>query len=159
MGVEEQSVQWSSADRVAIVVADFYRDLAEDLLRGARARLTSEGLGDPQVEVFRVPGAWELPLAVQRLAAGGRFAALIALGAVIRGQTTHDRHLNRFVSLSLGELSLKYDLPIAFGVLTCKNIKQARRRADPAGRDKGGEAAAAAVAMLRLLRSMDSPHG
>lgn len=127
-----------------------------DLLRAAQSTLVSAGFPETQIEVTWVPGAWEIPLAVQRLAQKGSFAAIIALGVVIRGQTTHDRHINRFVSLSIGELSLKYELPIAFGLLTCKNVKQALRRADPQGRNKGGEAAAAAVEMIRVLRAIDA---
>jgi 6,7-dimethyl-8-ribityllumazine synthase len=128
--------------------------MTEGLLRGAQGKLIDEGLGEGQLDVVWVPGAWEIPLAAQQIARRGNNAAIIALGVVIRGQTTHDRHINRFVSLSIGKLSLQYEIPIAFGLLTCKNVKQALRRADPKGRNKGGEAAAAAVEMIRVLRTI-----
>ncbi len=148
-----------ATDRFAIVVSQYNREMTEDLLRGAQGKLIDEGVVDGQMDVVWVPGAWEIPLAAQRLARAGRYAAIIALGVVIRGQTTHDRHINRFVSLSIGKLSLQYEVPIAFGLLTCKNVKQALRRADPKGRNKGGEAATAAVEMIRVLRSiLPDPH-
>lgn len=145
-----------SSERIAIVVSMFNQELTENLLRGARLTLSERGVSEDQIDVVRVPGAWELPLAVQRLAQLKQHVAMIALGAVIRGQTTHDRHINRFVSLSIGKLSLQYDLPIAFGLLTCKTVKQAVRRADPQGRNKGGEAAAAAIEMVHVLRAIRS---
>jgi 6,7-dimethyl-8-ribityllumazine synthase len=143
-----------SAHRYGIAVSRYNREMSEDLLRGARERLASEGIGDEQLDVIWVPGAWELPLAIQRLAQMRRHTALIALGVVIRGQTSHDRHINRFVSLALGKLSLRFNLPIAFGVLTCNTLKQALRRSDPNSRNKGGEAAAAALEMVRVLGTL-----
>ncbi len=142
-------------DKIAVVVSRYHLELTDDLLRGTRQRLLAGGAKDSQIEVTFVPGAWEIPLAVQRLALSRRFAAIIALGVVIRGQTTHDRHINQFVSLSIGKLSLQYELPIAFGLLTCKNVKQAMRRADPQGRNKGGEAASAALEMIQVLRAIE----
>jgi 6,7-dimethyl-8-ribityllumazine synthase len=140
--------------RFAIVVSRFNESMTADLLAGALAAFADAGLAEDRIDVVWVPGAWEIPLALQRLAAGKKYAALVALGVVIRGQTTHDRQINRFVSLSIGELSLKYDVPIALGVLTCKTAKQALRRCDPRDRNKGGEAARAALEMARLLNSL-----
>lgn len=141
-------------DVVGIVVSRFNREVTDGLLQGARAKLSALGVSDAQIEVVFVPGAWEIPLALQQMSRSNRYAALIALGAVIRGQTTHDRHINRFVSLSIGKLSLEYGIPIVFGVLTCKTTKQALRRADPQEMDKGGEVAATAVEMVHVLRSI-----
>lgn len=136
--------------RVAIVVSRFNEALTADLLRGATTTLVEQGIEETRIDVAWVPGAWEIPLALDRLARTGRYGALLALGVVIRGETTHDRQINRFVSLSIGELSLKYSVPIGMGLLTCNNTKQALRRADPARRNKGGETARAALEMLRL---------
>ncbi len=150
----ENVIELRADDKISVVVSQYHRELTDELLCGTRERLFAGGAQESQIEVTFVPGAWEIPLAVQRLAQTRRFAAIIALGVVIRGQTTHDRHINRFVSLSIGKLSLQYDLPIAFGLLTCKNIKQAMRRADPKGHNKGGEAASAALEMIQVLRAI-----
>jgi 6,7-dimethyl-8-ribityllumazine synthase len=154
MANANSTVELQPGDRLAIVVSRYHREMTDDMLRGAQHRLSELGWAESQVDVVFVPGAWEIPLAVQRIAQTKRYAAIIALGVVIRGQSTHDRHINRFVSLSIGKLSLQYGLPIAFGLLTCKSAKQALRRADPKGHDKGGEAASAAVEMIRVLRSI-----
>lgn len=145
---------WQPTDRLGIVVSRFNLEVTEGLLRGSLQKLSEHGLGAGQVDIFWVPGAWEIPLTLQQLAKTNRHLALIALGAVIRGQTTHDRHINRFVSLSIGKLSLEYGIPISFGVLTCKTTKQALRRSNPDGRNKGGEAAEAAIEMIRVLRAI-----
>lgn len=152
--IESEPTGPRGTDRIAIVVSRYNQEMTDDLLRGARQKLSEEGVAEGQIDVLGVPGAWEIPLAAQRLAQTKRYAAIITLGVVIRGQTTHDRHINRFVSLSIGKLSLQYEVPIAFGLLTCKTVKQALRRSDPKGRNKGGEAAAAAVEMIRVLRSI-----
>lgn len=142
--------------RVAIVVARFNEIMTANLLRGATASLLENGVADEHIDVVWVPGAWEIPLALEQLARRQRYAALVALGVVIRGETSHDRQINRFVSLSIGELSLKYSVPIGMGLLTCNTSKQAERRADPDRYNKGAEAARAALEMLRLCLTLAS---
>jgi 6,7-dimethyl-8-ribityllumazine synthase len=136
--------------RFGIVVARFNESLTTNLMQGAIAELLAAGVAEQRIDVAWVPGAWEIPFVLQQLSRSERYAALIALGVVIRGETVHDRQINRFVSLSIGELSLKYNVPIGMGLLTCKTTKQAERRSDPHGRNKGGEAARAALELLRL---------
>ena len=110
-----------SNGRFAIVRATFYEDLAERLTAGARRALAEEGVGDDTIDVHDVPGAFELPLAARACAQSGRYAAVICLGAVIKGETTHDEHINRQVSASLGQIALETGLPVLFGVLTWLN--------------------------------------
>ena len=88
-------------------------------------RCIAHGVPDDAIDVARVPGAWEIPLVAQRFARQGDYAAVICLGAVIRGETTHDQHINRQVSHSLGQIALEFDLPVLFGVLTCNTMEQA----------------------------------
>jgi 6,7-dimethyl-8-ribityllumazine synthase len=101
-----------------------------------------------------VPGAWELPVAAQRLARRDEIKAVICLGAVIQGETTHDQYINHQVSASLGQLALEYDLPVLFGVLTCQTMEQALNRAGGSMGNKGVEAARAALEMMGLFGDM-----
>lgn len=137
--------------RVGIVVSRYNDTITNRLLQGALATLTAAGLADDAVDVCWVPGAWELPLVAQELSRDDRYAALVCLGAVIRGETTHDEHINRQVSLSLGQIALDARLPVAFGVLTCNTLEQALQRAGGNVGNKGHEAAEAALEMIRLL--------
>src|SRR5690349_20679516 len=115
--------------RFAIVVSRYNATITGKLLQGAIETLVQAGIADDDIDVAWVPGAWEIPLIAQRLAETGRFAAVLTLGAVIKGETTHDEHINRQVSLSLGEISLVTGVPIAFGVLTVNSLEQAINRA------------------------------
>lgn len=144
----------SVSGRIAIVVSSYHGDLTEKLADGARATLQAGGIPAQRIEEFTVPGAWELPLASRWICDTGKFVAIIALGVVIRGETSHDQHINRFVSLSLGQLSLDAGIPIAFGLLTCDTLGQARDRSGGKVGNKGNEAAEAALAMLRLRQTI-----
>ena len=108
------------------------------------------------LDVVRVPGAWEICLATKQLAATGRYAGLICLGAVVRGETTHDQHINRFVSQAIGQLSLEFNLPIGFGVLTCNSFQQAQERSGGSVGNKGHEAALAMLEMVQLAGQVAS---
>ena len=99
-------------------------------------------------------GPGEIPIVAQRLAQSGQYAAIITLGAVIRGETTHDEHINRGVSLALIEIALSNDLPVLFGVLTCNSMEQAIHRAGGNVGNKGSECAEAALKMVGLLKSL-----
>jgi 6,7-dimethyl-8-ribityllumazine synthase len=101
-----------------------------------------------------VPGAWEVPLAADRLAQSRRYAGVLCLGAVIRGETTHDEHINRQVSLSLGQIALQSGVPVLFGVLTCNSVEQAIQRSGGSHGNKGEECALAALEMARLLAKL-----
>jgi 6,7-dimethyl-8-ribityllumazine synthase len=140
--------------RFAIVVSRYNESLTSKLLAGAVATLTTHGVPDQAIDVAWVPGAWEIPLVAQRCAAAGRYAAVLCLGAVIRGETTHDQHINRQVSLSLGRISLDTGIPVLFGVLTCNTLEQAIHRSGGNVGNKGAECAEAALEMVSLLRKL-----
>jgi 6,7-dimethyl-8-ribityllumazine synthase len=141
-------------DRIAIVVAQWNRNVTERLLDGAIAALRQAGVADDAIDVVRVPGSWELPVAAQRFAASGEHVAVIALGAVIKGETTHDEHINRGVSLALANMAVEYDVPVMLGLLTCHTMQQAIERAGGKVGNKGAECAEAALAMAGLLKRL-----
>jgi 6,7-dimethyl-8-ribityllumazine synthase len=143
-----------AAGRLGIVVSRYNDSITRKLLAGALSTLAEHGVGDDRVDVAWVPGAWEIPLVAQRMAAGGRYAAVICLGAVIRGETTHDEHINRAVSIGLGDLGLHTGVPVLFGVLTCNTLEQAIHRSGGNVGNKGSECALAALEMISLLAKL-----
>ena len=142
--------------RFAIVVSRYNESITSKLLDGAVRTLTAAGVPDENIEVAWVPGAWEIPLIAAEAACAERFTAVICLGAVIRGETTHDEHINRHVSLSVGQISVDTVVPVAFGVFTCNTIEQAIHRAGGNVGNKGEEAAEAALEMVNLLTQLRS---
>ena len=143
------------SERYAIAIARFYEDLAERLLAGARAAFAEAG--DPDVELFDVPGAFELPLAASYAAGSGRFVAVVCLGAVIRGETDHYHFVCAETARGVMRVQLDTGVPCAFGVLTCETMEQALARAGGARRDQGRRAAIAALRMAALRRELASP--
>ncbi len=141
--------------RFGIVVSRYNASITERLLDGAVATFRQQHVPDHQMDVAWVPGAWEIPIAAQTMAETRRDQALICLGAVIQGETTHDEHINRQVSMSLGQIALQFRLPVAFGVLTCRTEQQAIDRSGGALGNKGVECAEAALEMVRLLRGIE----
>jgi 6,7-dimethyl-8-ribityllumazine synthase len=139
------------AGRFAIIVSRYNEHITARLLTGAVETLLAAGVPDDAIDVAWVPGAWELPLVAERLADAGNYAAVLCLGAVIKGETTHDEHINRQVSLSLGQIALASGVPVLFGVLTCNTVEQAIHRAGGNVGNKGAECAEAALEMVRLL--------
>jgi 6,7-dimethyl-8-ribityllumazine synthase len=144
----------SAGKRFAVVVSKYNESITRSLLNGALATLREQGVGDADLDVAWVPGAWELPLVVQKMAESQRYAAVLCLGAVIRGETTHDQYINQQVSLSLGDITLRTGVPIAFGLLTCNSVEQAIQRAGGSHGNKGTECALAALEMADLLRRL-----
>src|SRR5438874_603745 len=140
--------------RYAIVVSRYNESITGKLLRGAQDTLTAAGVKDDAIEVAWVPGAFEIPLAADRIARTGQYAAVICLGAVIRGETTHDRYINQAVSHFLMEIGLRTGVPVLFGVLTCETLEQAIHRAGGNKGNKGAEAASAALEMVALLAKL-----
>ncbi len=140
--------------RYALVVARFNAFVVESLLAGAIDTLRRHGIKDEDITVFRVPGAWELPLAVKRVAATKKFDAVVALGAVIRGGTAHFEYVAGEAAKGLASVGLNADLPVIFGVLTVDSIEQAIERAGTKAGNKGAEAAAGAIEMVSLLRQV-----
>ncbi len=142
------------AESLAIVVSRYNESITSRLLDGAIATLAANGVSDEHMDVAWVPGAWEIPLVAQRMAASGRYAAVICLGAVIRGETTHDQHINRAVSISLSDVGLHTGVPVLFGVLTCDTLEQAIHRSGGNVGNKGSECAQAALEMVSLLAKL-----
>ncbi len=140
----------------AIAVGRFYEDLAERLLSGARAAFAEAGHDD--IEVFDVPGAFELPLAASYAAASGRFLGVACLGAVIRGETDHYDFVCAEAARGIQQVQLETGVPCAFGVLTCDTMAQALARAGGDKRDQGRHAAEAVLRMA-ALRAELSPTG
>ena len=141
--------------RVAIVCSAFNGTIVEGLAAGARRALVEAGAAPGDVVELLVPGALELPLAAQAAAGSGRFDAVVALGAVIQGETDHYEHVARAATDGLLRVSLDTGVPLGFGVLTVRDEAQAVARSAPGEANKGAEAARAAVAMVHLLRLLD----
>lgn len=141
--------------RIGIAVSRFNSFIVESLLEGAVDTLRRHGAEEKDLEIVRVPGAFELPLVVKRMAAAKRFDAVIALGAVIRGGTPHFEYVAGECTKGLASVSLEYDLPMAFGVLTVDTIEQAIERAGTKAGNKGAEAAMSAIEMVNLMRQLE----
>ena len=139
---------------MAVVRARFHPAVADGLLFGALDALREMGAADEAVTVTDVPGAFELPLAARVGAQSGRFDAIVALGAVIRGETDHYDHVAREASSGLAAVARETGVPVGFGVLTVVDEAQARARSTPGPANKGAEAARAAVAMVHALRKL-----
>jgi len=138
--------------KFAIVVARFNSFIVESLLEGAVDTLQRVGdVADSDITVVRIPGAFELPLAVQKVAQSGKYDAVIALGAVIRGGTPHFEYVAGECVKGIAQVSMQHNLPVAFGVLTVESIEQAIERAGTKMGNKGGEAAMSALEMVNVL--------
>ena len=136
---------------VMIVEARFYEPLADELVRGAVATLEKAGV---TYERFAVPGAFEIPAAISFAVASGRFDGYLALGCVIRGETSHYDHICDESARGLGELALRHNAAIGYGILTVENEEQAWVRARVSDGNKGGDTARACLAMIDLKRSL-----
>jgi len=138
--------------RVGIVVARFNSLVTEALLGGASDALRRHGVKDGDVDVFRCPGTFELPALLRRVARSGRYDAVIALGAVIRGGTPHFEYVAAEATKGVGHVALEADCAVAMGVLTCDTMEQALERAGVKAGNKGAEAAMAAIEQANVLR-------
>ena len=138
--------------RFGIVVAKFNKVVTSKLLSSCLDALTKHGVKGNDIEVVRVPGAFEMPLVARTMAKSGRFNAVICLGAIIRGDTPHFDYISAEVSRGIGQAALDADVPIIFGVLTTHTIAQAIERAEPAKFNRGGEAAMSAIEMAMVMR-------
>jgi 6,7-dimethyl-8-ribityllumazine synthase len=142
------------SETFAIAVGRFYEDLAERLVAGAKAAFAEDG--EHAVEVFDVPGAFELPLAASYAAGSGRFAGVACLGAVIRGETSHYDFVCGEAARGVMRVQLDTGVPCAFGVLTCETMEQALARAGGDKRDQGRHAAEAVLRMAALRKELSS---
>ncbi len=150
------------AGKIAIIVARFNQTITEKLLEGALAKLREHMVAEDQISVVRVPGCFEIPTLAERFASDEDYIAVICLGCVIKGETSHDEHINRAVSSQLARIGAEYGLPVIFGVLTCNTVEQALARSgqlevskdkavDVQPGNKGAEAAEAALEMIDLF--------
>lgn len=140
--------------RIAIVVSRFNDFVTERLLTGARDALREAGLSEADVEVLRVPGAFEIPIAAQAVAGTGRVAAVVCLGCLIKGGTPHFEYIAAACAHGIAEAASKTGVPMAFGVLTTNSAEEALERAVAGPGNKGREAADAALEMARLIASI-----
>ncbi len=141
--------------RFGIVASRFNDFIVDRLLDAAVSTLLKHGVAAGDIVVVRVPGAFETPLALKKLAASRRYQALLALGCVIRGATPHFDYVAGEAARGVGEVSLAEELPIAFGILTVDTIEQAIERAGTKGGNKGADAALAAIQMATVLRQLE----
>ncbi len=135
----------------AIVVSRFNSFITDSLLNGALDALQRHGVNSSKITVMKVPGAFEMPIAAQRLARSQQYDAIIAVGAVIRGGTPHFDYVAGECTKGLAQVSLQYSVPVAFGVLTVDSIEQAIERAGTKAGNKGAEAALSAIEMVSVL--------
>ena len=141
--------------RVGIVVSRFNESITRRLVDGALDALVRHGVRFEDIDVLWVPGAWELPLAVRGAMATEHYDAIVALGAVIRGETPHFDYVAGEASRGLADASIEGEIPVGFGLLTCDTLEQAEGRAGGAHGNKGWDAALAALEMVELMQQLD----
>ncbi len=143
--------------RIAVVASRFNESITRALVEGALDALVRHGTSFDDIDVLWVPGAWELPLAVRGAMASERYDAVVALGAVIRGDTPHFDYVAGEASRGLADAAIEADIPVGFGLLTCDNLEQAEARAGGVHGNKGWDAAVAALEMADLMQHLDVP--
>lgn len=144
--------------RFAIVVSRFNEEITAGLLSGARTALQEAGVGEDDVALVHVPGAFEIPVAALQLAQSGKFDAVICLGCLIKGDTMHFEYIAEAASRGIMNVSITTGIPVAFGVLTTMTEEQATVRAAPGDGNKGREAALAAIEMATLFKRLHEQH-
>jgi 6,7-dimethyl-8-ribityllumazine synthase len=145
--------------RFAIVVSRFNDEITEGLLQGALELFAERSIARESVRVFRVPGAFEIPLVAKRLGDSGEFDAVVCLGCLIKGETMHFEYIAEAASHGIAQAATSTGVPMAFGVLTTTTEEQALERSRPGAGNKGREAAAAALDMATLFRGLDGGIG
>jgi 6,7-dimethyl-8-ribityllumazine synthase len=153
MNVHEGSLV-ATGLRFAVVVSRFNSLVTEQLLLGALDALKRHGADEGAIDVYRCPGTFELPAMLRRVARSGRYDAVVALGAVIRGGTPHFEYVAAEASKGVGQVSLEADCAVAFGILTCDTTEQALERAGVKAGNKGADAALAAIEQANLFRDL-----
>lgn len=153
MKIFQGSIGTSKA-KFAIVAAKFNHFVVDSLVSGARGTLQSHGAAEDDVDLAYVPGSFELPLVAKKLAESKKYAAIICLGAVIRGDTDHYDHVAGGAASGIQQASLSTGIPVIFGVLTCDTMEQALNRAGGKAGNKGAEAALCAIEMVNLLKQL-----
>ncbi len=143
-------------ERYAICVGSFYTELAERLVAGAKCEFAAAGVGEESIEIFEVPGAFELPLAAHYCAESGRYSGVACLGAVIRGETDHYDFVCGEAARGIQNVQLETGVPCGFGVLTVENIDQAMARTGGGKRDQGASAARAVLRMNEIRSQLSA---
>lgn len=142
--------------KIAIVMSLFNEFIGQQLLDGALSTLKLNGVDDDSIDLVKVPGAFELPVTADKLASLNKYNAIICLGAVIKGSTPHFEYVSGAAANGILNVSLKYGIPVLFGVLTTNTIEQAMERSGAKGSNKGKDVALAALEMIDLLRKLNS---
>mgnify|MGYP001566879545 CR=1 FL=1 len=157
MGKEYQGLLVGTGLRFGIVIARFNEFITSKLLGGAMDALVRHGVREADIDVAWVPGSFEIPIAAKRMAQGGRYSAVICLGAVIRGATPHFDIVAAEVSKGVAQVSLETGIPVMFGVITADTIEQAIERAGTKAGNKGFDAAVGAIEMANVLKELGRP--
>ena len=158
MPLIEGEMRAATGARFAILASRWNPRITDALVDGARQAMHDQGVDDADVDVVRVPGAWELPVAAAAMAATGNYSALVALGCVVRGETRHYEHVADECAKGLMRVAIDYRLPVANGVLAVDDPAHAQSRAGGAHGNKGEEAALAALEMSRLLHKISESN-
>lgn len=158
MPLIEGEMRAAQGARFAILASRWNPRITDALVDGARQAMQDQGVGESDIDLVRVPGAWELPVAAAALAATGNYSALVALGCVVRGETRHYEHVADECAKGLMRVSIDYRLPVANGVLAVEDHAHAQSRAGGAHGNKGEEAALAALEMSRLLHKISESN-
>lgn len=146
----------NSEMKVGIVVSEFNQDITSKLLLGALSRFAEQGVKEENLNIVKVPGAIEIPLVAKLFARSQKYHAIVCLGAVIRGETTHYDYVCQQVSTGCQQVMMEYNLPVIFGVLTTENEEQALARTGGAEGNKGADAADAALAMAKVVKTISA---
>ena len=143
-----------TSGNIAIVVSRFNEEVTGGLLKGALDYLRESQFDDKKITVVHIPGAFEIPLTAKHLCMTGKYCGVICLGAVIKGETAHFEYISNAVTNGIMTLNLEYNMPVAYGVLTCYTDEQAQKRSSNDAHNKGRESAQAAVEMINLLKQI-----
>ena len=154
MKIYEGQLTTQQNEKFCIIISRFNDFIGEKLLSGAIDTLKRHGVADENIEVTKVPGAFEIPLAALKFAKTNKYSAIITLGAVIKGSTPHFDYVSAEVSKGVANVSLQTGLPVIFGVLTTDNIEQAIERAGTKAGNKGADAAKTAIEMVNLFKTI-----
>src|SRR5690349_18055189 len=138
---KKKSGKSSGSGKLAIVVSRFNHEVTSGLLSGALSAIIDSGRTEKDYKIVEVPGAFEIPLVTKQLCLSGKYCGIICLGAVIKGETAHFEYISDSVTRGISQLTLEFNLPIAFGVITCYTDEQAVKRSSPDAENKGAEAA------------------
>lgn len=145
--------------RFAIIASRFNELISSKLIDGAKDTLLRHDVRHQDIDVYWTPGAWEQPLLAKEIALSGKYDAIVSVGAVIRGDTTHHEYVSTEASKGLASVSMEQRIPVAFGILTCDNLEQALLRSGSKAGNKGAEAALAALETANLLKEVRSDRG